>query len=434
MWRTRADNLTCEEGTSPSSPMMAVVSSYLDATIRILLLAYIAALPFKGLLVIERNAFLALLVLLFLWCLTNGRLFHRKTPYDVLLLSFVLWVGVTIPFSAFPRYSLKEYGRLLQWMVVLYAVLTFFSPAPYRRILLAVVGMAAAIAVMFGLTQLNLTSPQGVVGPFPSEVWFTTFLVMVIPFGLAAGFGDAPVIAKRVGAALALLGVACLIDTQSRAGLVALIMEISAMVWLMRNRRAKVVMGILTGLLIAAIVAGTYMKSSAPPGDNAGLQGSIPVKTDAVSIVHRLDIWRFTLSEIAKHWLVGIGFGADAYLYLYGREGETVEPGHAGVKDQGTHNILLYLSLHVGIIGMVLFAWFYLSVIHHTLKEYRAADDWTAKLILAGTIVSMVGLFVRLQFDQMFVGTLAAFFWVLIAVAIMHYPSLDRSTLEYRSG
>ncbi|HJT21758.1 MAG TPA: O-antigen ligase family protein [Nitrospira sp.] len=433
MWNTRIGN-GAHDAVRTSSEGVTLVSSYLEPVIRAVLLIYVAVLPFKALLIVERNGFLVLLGLLLIWCLTNGRLFYRKTPYDVALLAFVLWVGFTVPFSIFPGYSVKEYGRLLQWMVVLYATLFFFGTPPYRRMLVSVIGMASFVAVFFGLTQLNVATPQLVVGTFPAEVWFTTFLVMVIPFGLVAALGDTPPLARRLGALLALVGAVCLIDTQSRAGLVALLGELLAMAWMIRTKRAKLLMGILTGLLITAIVAGTYMKMGVPLSSYSGFQGSIPVKTDAASIVHRFDIWRFTLSEIAKHWLVGIGFGGDAYLHVYGHEGETVEPGHTRVKEQGTHNIFLYLSLHVGIIGMVLFVWFYLSVIRNTLKEYWTAGDWTARTVLGGAVVSMIGLFVRLQFDQMFVGTLATLFWVLLAVAIMHYPSWDRATSESRPG
>jgi O-antigen ligase len=229
---------------------------------------------------------------------------------------------------------------------------------------------------------------------------------------------------------LGILAAACLLGTQSRAGLVTLLVELSAMAWLIRTKSAKIAAGILIVCLIAVTVLGLYIKDSSPSGPASDLQRSIPVKTGVATIVHRLDIWKFTLTEIGKNWLVGIGYGPNAYLYRYGQEGETVEPGHTSVKERGTHNILLYLSLHVGVIGMVLFVWFYGLATLTTVREYRNAVDWTAKLMLAGMIVSMIGLFVRLQFDQMFVGSLAIFFWVLLAAAALHYPSLRQDASE----
>ena len=58
-----------------------------------------------------------------------------------------------------------------------------------------------------------------------------------------------------------------------------------------------------------------------------------------------------------------------------------------------------------------------------TIGESRVADHWLEKIILCGIGGGMVGLAVRLQFDQMFVGTLAIFFWVLVALAVLSYPS-----------
>jgi len=412
------------------SQAMAVASSYLDAAIRVLLLGLIAVLPFKALLVVERNGFLLLLLLLVLWCLYNGQLFYRKTPYDVMLLSFVLWVGFTIPFAAFPSYSLKEYGKLLQWMVVLYAVVHFLGDVRYRQGLLSVVGCSLLIVSVNGLTQFNLTNPQAIVSFFPSEVWLTTYLVMTIPFCLAAAFGENPPRVKRTGAVLSILSVACLLSTQSRAGLVAFMTELVAMAWLVRTTFAKWVAGLVALSLVAVVIIAVTIKSPSVSGENPQAQSSIPVRTGVATIVHRLDIWRFTLSEIAEHWIVGIGYGGQTYSLLYGKESETVEPGHLSVKDKGTHNIFLYLALHVGIAGMVLFMWFLFRTIRTTLQEYREARDWMSKMVLAGAAGSLVGLFVRLQFDQMLVGSLAILFWVLLAMAVAHYPSLQSRTNE----
>lgn len=98
-----------------------------DAIIRVVLAVYIAVLPFKSLLIVERNGFILLLTLLVGWCVANRRLFYSRTPYDRLLLVFVVWVGLTIPFAVVPFYSLKEYGKLLQHMVVFYAVIYFLK-------------------------------------------------------------------------------------------------------------------------------------------------------------------------------------------------------------------------------------------------------------------------------------------------------------------
>jgi O-antigen ligase len=232
-----------------------------------------------------------------------------------------------------------------------------------------------------------------------------------------------------MGAALAVgLMTVCLISTQSRAGLVALVAEVWAFVWFIRSLSAKVVAALATGCVIAVVMV-VFNESTIPvPGISADITSSIPVKKGFSSVFHRFDIWAFTLSEIAKHWLVGIGYGSHSYLLLYGQEQEVVMPGHAAIARSGTHNIFLYLALHVGLPGMVLFGWFFVRVVLRTSEEYRHAHDWLSKAVLVGSVVSVIGLIVRLQFDQMLVGSLALLFWVLLAMAVLSYPSYNQGT------
>ena len=420
----------------PTTSSIAMPSServpYFDSIIRVVLAVFIAVLPFKPLLIVERNGFLLLLGLLLVWCIVNRGLFYSQTPYNKLLLAFVVWVGLTIPFSVSPSYSVKEYGKLLQQMVVFYAVIYFFRGLLWRQMLLGLVGMMAVLVAGYGLSQFNLENPQAVVSFLSAEVWLTTFLVMVIPFGLAVALGEGPHTIRAGSAFIVGMMTVCLISTQSRAGLVALVGELWVIAWLIRSTSTKVVASLATVFAIAAVVI-VFNSNSAPMRDQtADITTSLPVKRGFASVIHRLDIWWFTLSEITKHWLVGIGYGGQSYLLLYGQDHEVVMPGHLAVMNQGTHNIFLYLALHVGIPGMLLFAWFFIRVVRRTSEEYRQAHDWLSKAVLAGSIVSVVGLILRLQFDQMLIGSLAVLFWVLLAMAVLSYPSYNRAADEIR--
>jgi O-antigen ligase len=425
----------------PTTSSIAMPSServpYFDTIVRVVLAVYIAVLPFKSLLVVERNGFIVLLGLLVGWCVINRRLFYSRTPYDILLLAFVVWVGLTIPFSVAPSYSVKEYGKLLQHMVVFYAVIYFFKGLLYRQVLLGLIGIMTILVAGYGLSQFNLENPQAVVSFLPAEVWLTTFLVMVIPFGLAVALGEGPSEIRTGGALVVGMMTVCLLATQSRAGLVALVAELWVIVWFIRSVSAKIVAALATVCVIAVVIV-VFNASTIPAADiSADITSSIPVKKGFSSVFHRFDIWWFTLTEIAKHWLVGIGYGSQSYFLLYGQDQEVVMPGHNPITHSGTHNIFLYLALHVGLPGMLLFGWFFARVVLRTSEEYRHAHDWLSKAVLVGSIVSVVGLILRLQFDQMLVGSLAVLFWVLLAMAVLSYPSYNRVAEEIqvrRSG
>ena len=403
---------------------------YFDTLIRVVLAVFIAVLPFKSLLIVERNGFILLLGLLVVWCVINRRLFYSRTPYDFLLLSFVVWVGLTIPFSVAPSYSVKEYGKLLQHMVVFYAVIYFFKELLYRQVLLGLVGIMTILVAGYGLTQFNIENPQAVTSFLPAEVWLTTFLVMVIPFWLAVALGEGS-LGIRAGSAFVVgMMTVCLLATQSRAGLIAFVGEFLVMAWFIRSVSAKIVAALATVCVIAAVLVVINASTIPVAGLSDDITTSLPLKRGFDSAIHRIDIWGFTLSEVTKHWLVGIGYGGQSYLLLYGQNQEVVMPGHQAVTDQGTHNIFLYLALHVGIPGMLLFGWFVVLVVLTTAGEYRQAHDWLSKAVLAGSVISVVGLILRLQFDQMLVGSLAVLFWVLLAMAVLSYPSYNRTVEE----
>ena len=405
---------------------------YYDTLIRVVLMVYIAVLPFKRLLVVERNGFILLLCLLVGWCVINRRLFYSRTPYDLPLLAFVIWIGFTIPFSVAPAYSVKEYGKLLQQMVIFYAVIYFFKGLFYRQVLFGLVGIMAFVVAGYGLSQFNLENPQAVVSVLSSEVWLTTFLVMVIPFGLAVALGEGPSEIRTGGALVVGLMTFCLISTQSRAGLIALVAEVWVIAWFIRSVSAKIVAALATVCMIATIMLVFSARPLPVTGLSADITSSIPVKKGLSSVFHRFDIWGFTLSEITKHWLVGIGYGSHSYLLLYGQDQEVVTPGHDPVKRSGAHNVFLYLALHVGLPGMLLFGWIVVRVVLRTSEEYRKTHDWFSRAVLVGAVVSVIGLILRLQFDQMLVGSLAVLFWVLLAMAVLSYPSYNQVAEEIR--
>ena len=317
-------------------------------------------------------------------------------------------------------------------MVVFYAVIYFFKGLLYRQVLLGLVGIMAILVAGYGLSQFNLDNPQAVTSFLPAEVWLTTFLIMVIPFGLVVALGEGP-LEIRTGGALAVgLMTVCLLATQSRAGLIALVGELWVTVWFIRSASAKIVVALATVCVFAAVVVVFNASTMPAAGLGHDITGVLPIKKDMNSVIHRFDIWWFTLSEIAKHWLVGIGYGSQSYFLLYGQDHEGVMPGHFPITHAGTHNIFLYLALHVGLPGMLLFGWFFVRVILTTAKEYRQAHDWLSQAVLVGSVVSVVGLILRLQFDQMLVGSLAVLFWVLLAMAVSSYPSYNRVAEEIR--
>ncbi len=392
-----------------------------DLVIRSLLYVYILSLPFQRLLVIERNTFLVLLFLLPLWCVVSRRHFFVRTPVDIPLMAFVAWVGFTIPFSAYPAYSMKEFGKLLQQVVIFYAVLYFFRERSARLSLTYLLLGSAAVVSAYGISQFDWHDGQATKSFFPAEVWLTTYLVLLGPLFIAFAYtlNNPRLCAVYAGASI--LTTTCLLMTRSRAGLVAFFIELWVMAWLLRRRSAIMIASGATAFLLVGLLFLLKIGTDPTGATRVTLDDGTPVRTDVASVIHRFDIWAFSLSKIQQHWFVGIGYGKDNYKLVYEDEPEEVLSGHHSVKAAGAHNILLALALHVGILGMMLYLWLVVQLIRCLIQEFYRAEDVTARAILLGTAVGVVGLVVRLMFDQMLVGTLAVQFWVVLAVAMLHF-------------
>lgn len=405
----------------------------LDIIIRGLLYVYIFSLPFKQLLFIERNGFLILLVLLALWCAANRRFFFTRTPLDLPLWAFVAWVAVTVPFATFPAYSLKEFGKLLQQGLMFYVVLFFFRDGRYRnRLLWALVGSLFVVSaygveqfleMLTGLRRLDQSgNPYLLESVMPGEVWLTTYLVLLAPLSLSLAVFEQRRRPRAFYVATGCLALICLLGTFSRAGLLALVCEIWALAWFLSRRTALLAAAGFSLLVVVAAGTLSYYDVRTIPGT------SIHLRVGESTFVHRLDIWKFSATELAAHPLVGIGYGKDNFKLVYGGMPEEVQPGHTPVHGVGTHNTFLDTALGTGIPGLALFVWLFTRVLSTVLGGLPGTESPTEQAVRLGVGVGVIGLVVRLFFDHMFVGTLAIQFWVLVALAMVVYT--DRPVME----
>jgi O-antigen ligase len=398
----------------------------LDRVIRGILLVYIFSLPFKSLLVVERNGFLVLLLLLGAWCIAHRDKFFRRTSIDFPIAAFALWVGLTIPFATYPLYSLQEFGKLLQQFLIFYVVLFFFRDQVHRIQLARLLLGGLVLMSAYGVFKFDETLRGG--GSFlTAEVWLTTYLIMLIPLGFGLAWYEEQGWKKNAYILVTILATGCLFLTESRAGLLAFLAELWACVWLLKRRVMLIAASAFTLAAVAGIIF-VVTVTATPIGTAKINVGPIPLKTATLSFVHRVDIAMFTLGKIAEYPFLGIGYGKETSKRLFGETPEeNLPPGHFPVRIYGTHNILLEMALHVGLPGLALFLWLMVSLGRTLLEGFRRATDAHARAFLLGASVGFIGLGVRLQFDQTLVGTLAVQFWVLMAVAMAACDSLPGS-------
>ena len=406
----------------------------LDTIIRGLLYVYIFCLPFNRLLFVERNGFIILVVLLALWCVVNRRHFFTRTPLDLPLLAFIAWIAVTIPFAVAPLYSLKEFTKLLQQVLIFYVVVQFFKDDRHRtRLTWMLVGGLAVVSAygVFQFKDLLGAMPQEgelmlVESVTPGEVWLTTYLVMLIPLGLATAWCDGRTSVRRIGLGVTVLATLCLLLTYSRAGLLALLCEMAVVAWCMKRR--TVVIGMAASALVVVLgSAALFQYDVAVRGGWKARSGSALPLADTGTLALRWEAWKFTAEQVSGHWLVGVGFGKDKQKEIYGRSPDAQE-GTGPARFPGTHNTFLDIALGVGLPGLILFVWLMGRILGKAFAVFHRTDDPTAKAIALGVGVGVAGLAVRLMFDHMLIGTLALQFWVLVALAMVVYT--DASVME----
>ena len=408
----------------------AVALPNLDSIIRGLLYVYIFCLPFKRLLFVERNGFIILVALLVLWCAVNRRHFLTRTPIDLPLIAFIAWVAFTVPFAASPSYSAKEFAKLLQQGLIFYVVAYFFRDRLHRtRLLWMLVGGLSVIS-LYGIGQfvdlLGVKPQEGemmlVESVTPGEVWLTTYLVMLIPLGLALALYVPRPSARMVGLAAVGAATLCLLLTFSRAGVLALVCEAAAVAWFVRRRAVLIGMAAAVLAVVLGSAALFQFDVSVRGGWKAARGSSLPL-ADTGSLSHRYETWTFAMDKFADHWAVGVGYGKDSLKLAYeGRAASGATP-----VNLGTHNTFIEMASGVGLPGLILFVWLLLRIVVTAIGGLPRAVHPAEKAILLGLGVSVIGLSVRLSLDHMLIGTLALQFWVLVALAMVVYTgSPDR--------
>jgi O-antigen ligase len=118
------------------------------------------------------------------------------------------------------------------------------------------------------------------------------------------------------------------------------------------------------------------------------------------------------------HPLLGIGYGKDNFRLVYEASGKPDPGEHASVFQAGTHNIFLDLALGAGIPAAVAFIWLLWRIVTTALRNFRNSYSVVPKALTLGVAAGVIGMAVRLSFDQMLIGTLAVQFWIWVALCL----------------
>ena len=340
-----------------------------------------------------------------------------RTPLDLPLWVFMVWVLCTIPFATDPAYSFAEWKKFVAQAGVYYwalLVLTRCRNARLPRLVLQALVAGAALVACYALVEFiqrggtwrdRLVRARAYGSDYN---WLSTYMVVAIPVaGSLLAMGRVAWTRVAQGLALVLAGAAQLFS-YTRGGWVGHAAQGLTLALMIGGRRLA--FGAL-GLL--AMIGAALMVAS-----HSGIQTDT---VDAKTVDTRLVVWAIGLKEVAQHPLVGIGFGNNSFIKKFPQyaaekqdqlpQGERIIPA--------MHNTFLMVMLGSGLPALLSFVWIFVALLRQLLPIARPERyDQAGRLMALGIGLAVIGLAVRNLFDYMFMGSLAHIFWLLAAVGM----------------
>jgi O-antigen ligase len=339
----------------------------------------------------------------------NGTLKWIKTPLDVPILLYVTWALICVPFAVDPTYSFGEWKKTVAQILLFYfAVQTIKTQQQIHLIFLAgSIGLgvlSAAETSDFFLQGRSMWDMGYRAGDLTgSSQWFSVYLVVGLPL-LWFGLKFATDFSSWVKASLwGCLGISLLglLVAHTRAAWVAVGIQVFIYLLLRVRKNWWMVMG------GAGIVVCSFLVLLSLPSIFGYLSG-ISSFANTESMLLRFNTWSLALQDITDRPLTGIGLGKHSFRWLH--------PGLAGDYHTHVHNTFLSKAVQVGIPGFLFFVgifWVVLSRGGDIFK--RIKNDFVAQLSLAVNLI-VVGVIVRILFDDMLIGTVAYLFWLCLGV------------------
>lgn len=290
-----------------------------------------------------------------------------REPSILFFVLFAVWGLITAIYSPIPLYSFGSafallsvlaFGAVARFTVpsetLLRAVIVTLTVLLWCGLILYATVPHIAQAPMEGGTILRLARPFGTPNQLGSAAAITLLLVF-----LAANRGQigwrSPILLLSAPAAIA-----CLVLSQSRTSLLALVIALLAVFLVKRPRRALFFGAFVLLVLMSSIFLGIGV------ADIAGLISRTGYVSEVTTLTGRTSIWSFYLQEIAKEPLLGYGYASSKHLMplLYRT--------YWGWTTTHAHNMWIQVAFTTGIVGLALLT---LALVAQFWSWFRTRDD-----------------------------------------------------------
>ena len=378
----------------------------------------------------QEHTVIILIVLCLVMCAMERTTPWIRTPLDLPLWLFMVWVLCTVPFATDPAYSFAEWKKFVAQAGVFYwslLVLRRCGNERLPRLVLQALVVGAALLSCYALVEFAQRGGTWRdryirAHAYGSDYnWLSTYMVVALPVaGSLLAVGRAAWMRAAQGLALILTGAAQLFS-YTRGGWLGHAAQGVALALIVGGRRLA--LGVLGGL---AMIGAALLVAS-----QSGIQTDT---VDAKTVDTRLMVWRIGLAEVAAHPVVGIGFGNNSFIKKfpeYSVEKQDLLPERERIIP-AMHNTFLMVTLGSGIPALLSFVWIFVALLRRLIPIHRSdLRGHDGSIIAVGIGLSVIGLAVRNLFDYMLMGSLAHLFWILAAIGMMltaagHTTSLSR--------
>lgn len=423
--------------STPSNMYRPDESDKLAQAMRFLLMALVFLQPINH---VNTLRLLSLYFLLGLFCvrlIQKGRgLFGEfSEPATLTLLALAGWALIASATGPYPMESLNAARKSLMPQILLFLVVIseFRSPDQIKKLFLVIVfsfmtttALSAWEILHIGLGAFNarMISHEMFLGGYASNAGF--YFPFTLLWLLTIARNERPLI-KAVSVITLIFSYLIVLDYNSRTALIAV--SLSALLILLLVARRRTILIIASVVLLISVFA---LYSGAELARYRSLFNlDTYITNDGLSI--RLSVWSGAWDIVRERLITGYGYGWKKLAWVINdndwlaRWKNNPDPiilayyAPQGVAEYGRvnpHNLLLQILFEIGLIGLILYASFWLIALKSVLS--RISDKVHAPdLLVKGSLGVMLSYFLLNVTNGYWEGTLANMILVFLACTLM---------------
>jgi putative inorganic carbon (HCO3(-)) transporter len=328
-----------------------------------------------------------------------------RTSVTIPAIVFLLAGAISVAIPPDHRAALGLYRAYLLEPIAFGVVVANIVTSPRRALAIAAGllagGVAAGIANSVVIVEALRHHVLDVTRNPPSVIYFTAnavplYLVPLIAVAGAVALHWPSRLERQVAAALAALGVVCVVISFSRGGYLAL--AVVGVGLALSHRRSWV-------LLAAGAVAAAALL--VVPAIRTRVGTEVNLNDPHNTLVGRSHLWDAALHMLRDHPIFGAGlsgFAAAVAPYWKGPDSYTYP-----------HNIVLNFWTETGLLGVVAFTWILVATITHAWRGWHAGAAWRA--LHLGVLLAIVAVIVHGLVDVPYwKNDLSLEFWAIVAL------------------